>query len=517
MDNYKPVNFLFIILLAAFNQGCVLTEGNSTKAVLFVDKDKNDTHRVVQDKDEFYYGSNPVFIATDSKFSISLNKIFPGWIKQNKNVDDKNSGISYHTKNHLRGKELWLLTTIKSIDVSDPLEVNSKVYFKASNVKFDSESFSLVPIDTDERNIFTHESDSSYRVSFQLYEVDGVSLKREILKITQNPGVIGAVLALGTTLKSTVGAIAGDVIVNKFKEFTNEPLAFERLLLKLGATEEFNGQFTVLRSGSFEEMNGNSNDKSLITNKYALIDLYKDKLDSINPQSFNTKEKYINELINVRSCVYKFKGGLKNKQDDAKKGKEPAACNPYKQTAFLEFNVTYSRSERLFFDEEQKKYTLTGILQDINNKEHELEKNKTRYETLKVYGSEKDKLTKEKNNLEAELKSILNGIDTQKKLQTQQIDRLNKYSISIDEGKNESADLEKERKESNSKLNNINDEIEEFEAKQKEIVSKIHIINDIIQLTKEEKENILKITFETISSDKDKLQELRNHLKLKND
>ena len=268
---------VFILVLFSI-AGCEsLSNRHATRALLLTEKPPTGekvTHQEFSLKHPKYgkfYSGNPIFIHNNTKFSIKIDEISAGWIYK-KSPDNSQSAengygdlslpnydpdiTSHEDFNHFRGIDLWLLTTISSLNPNDPLETKSKRYFKATNVKFDSQSYSFLPIDSDERYVFTHESDLSYRIKFQLYSVKGFAVKRELSKIASNPGVWGVGSAVLTTLKNTFGSIAGDVIASTWNEKVSEDLAMERFLLSAGATEELHANLVVIRRESFESRGG---------------------------------------------------------------------------------------------------------------------------------------------------------------------------------------------------------------------------------------------------------------------
>lgn len=263
---------------------------------------------MVQGKKQYF--GNPVFIHNNTKFSIRLDEIGAGWLyrelgtaesrqaHQNENFYLPNVDrhpISRNDFHHFRGRELWLLATISSLNSNDPLETKSKRYFKASNVKFDAQSYALLPLDADEKFIFTHESDMSYRVKLQLYSINNFELKKELAKISKNPGLIGVGEAILSTLKNTVGSIAGDLIESTWNDKIDEGLALERFLLSIDAIEEFNGEILVLRANDFNHRKTD-------------IAFSKETLQSIreNIEDENAK-KTLNDIIeNDKDGIYYF-------------------------------------------------------------------------------------------------------------------------------------------------------------------------------------------------------------------
>jgi hypothetical protein len=275
---------LFAVILASLLvSSCASYLQNSTKAVLFKAPEKPQTglqrYQMQTDKQGYFFGSNPVFISSDSKFSIRINAVHPSWIAppnrplgaEGVSSISQDDGLSQSIFEHIRGKELRLLTTVEALDTSDPLETNSKRYFKATNVKFDAQSYMLVPLDSSERYVFTHESDTSYRVKFQLFEVDNLGLKKALVRVSRNPGIAGVLEDIFKTATNTLGALAGDIVTEEFQRVRTEELALERLLMQSGASEEFHGTILVLRDDDFVTKYGNMSVKTeFSTTKEAL-------------------------------------------------------------------------------------------------------------------------------------------------------------------------------------------------------------------------------------------------------
>lgn len=265
------------------------------------DKKLGKSYILPQQPGSFQYFGNPIFIHNDTKFSIRIDEIGAGWLYREppkdsfKNVEDFNfqkidgDPISKAEFDHFRGRELWILTTISSLNPNDPLETKSKRYFKATNVKFDAQSYALVPLDSDERFIFTHESDMSYRIKIQLYSINNFELKKELAKIAKNPGVIGIGKALVTTLKNTVGAVAGDVIESTLNDKAGEGLALERFLLSVDAVEEFSGEALVLRSEDFDQR------KASVILQKSILNSINTNIDKTNKD--NSNKSLIDEII----------------------------------------------------------------------------------------------------------------------------------------------------------------------------------------------------------------------------
>lgn len=209
------------------------------------------------------FSGNPIYVDNNSVFEIRIDEIMPGWIHQgviqnmplekhnetSECTEDNNDGKPcYYTSwtdeiaDQLYGKELWIVSKIESISNNDILERNSKVYFNATNVKLNSFSFKPIPLDVDELNLFSHSSDSAYRLTIKVYEVQGFSIKKEALKAyDSNPGISGLLVSGWEVIKNTVGALAGELIENQWKTKSKEDQFIERLLLENGAEIEFQG------------------------------------------------------------------------------------------------------------------------------------------------------------------------------------------------------------------------------------------------------------------------------------
>lgn len=231
-------------------------------------------------------GNNPVYVSSDAIFSIGIEHIQPGWIhngeKQPTLNDSKYRGFKKGLTSHLMGKELWLLTKIESLNNEDILERNIKTYYKTSNVKLNSESFSKIALDVSEKDVFTHGADSQYRVTFKLYEVDAFELKKAAaMAYDKSPGIAGVLLTAGQAITSTLGAVAGSIVTDLWSSARKEQLFIERLLLSNDATLEFQGSVIVLRKD-----NVLSATAPIKSHEYILYDKFK---------SENWNTKYINK------------------------------------------------------------------------------------------------------------------------------------------------------------------------------------------------------------------------------
>lgn len=373
---------IFVLLLCT---GCASSYQNSTKAVLFKAQPKQQSdYSLPKNAGQFPLASNPVYVSDESKFSIRINAIHPSWIRPTESpnsVDFQSlSGeISPNYFEHIRGKQLWLLTTIQSLDTSDPLETNSKKYFKATNVKLDSQSHALVPLDSSERYVFTHESDSSYRIQFQLYEVNDLALKSELVRASRNPGVVGVLDDILETSKNLLGAVAGEVVEERFSQFKEEDLAIERLLLQAGASEEFNGTLIVVRDDDFRTKYGDNvidltdtdiqalgdtdpTIKNLLTsdsvpiqyveNQYLLVDTFK-CLSQYRNYDFSDPSKYDIAASTLESMQYHFDSSdtdlviVNGESRTPKQQNMSTGCESLRANSFIQFSVGESHSPRL--------------------------------------------------------------------------------------------------------------------------------------------------------------------------
>lgn len=270
------INYLAIFLLSSVCTigGCA-SNVDSSRAFLYEEQpcvekcDVSDdltipeSFSLVKDVNNLVFSSNPIHIAENSKFSIDFQRINPGWIHSGKKRKKEKSRsleevvatskITSTEENHLKGKEMWILTTIRSLDVTDPLESNSKIYYKASSIKLDAESFTNIPIDISESRVFTHSSDSSYRLDVRLLEVDNIKIKQELKRFQGSGGFEGILMAFYKTAKKLTGAIAGNFIDTRLTQAASQPLAFERLLLNAGSTVEFQASVIISRRGKFKD------------------------------------------------------------------------------------------------------------------------------------------------------------------------------------------------------------------------------------------------------------------------
>ena len=293
--------FILLLIMIVVLTSCTPYKINASRAHLFTKnceiESKDSNCQLFQisksDKNEFpYFSGNPVFVSHDSKFSIELKEIRPPLLSyyttfdsSYKLIDDigetifrkkygplSSKEIEYNTRN----KQLWLLTTIRSQSVDDPLEANSKTYVKSTQVKWDSGSHLLVPLDKKEKIVFTHDADSSYRILFQLMEVNSLEVKKQLAILRNQTGLTNLVeTGYRTVLELFNTAVGKDLILDKIDGILKNDTAFQRFLLSIGATVEFVGEFTVLRKDkSFSE---EFSSKLVKNEEFYLIDGFRKK------------------------------------------------------------------------------------------------------------------------------------------------------------------------------------------------------------------------------------------------
>ena len=256
---------LAVLAIALAGSGCV--NHQFTEAILFEQTGRaSESFRPVgirsPDGPGGLFSNNPIFIASNAKFSVEIDRIATSWIHQHlsdavPNLDSavvRERGIPRAARDHVFGRELWLLVTITSLDRTDPLETNSNHYFKATSIKYDVASQSFLPLDVSERVVFTHDADGPYRITFQLYDVEDIAFKKAIGDLRDEPGLADFLASVGTTLSRTVGGLAGSAISRRWSEYADEQLGLERLLVRAGAEEEFRGSITLYRKDDFESM-----------------------------------------------------------------------------------------------------------------------------------------------------------------------------------------------------------------------------------------------------------------------
>lgn len=273
----RSLTLTWVFVLTSLLAGCATDR--SYRAVL-LDQENPDRYDVIEDGTGRYISGNPIFIGKDTQFSIRMNAVSPGWISQRfapssalKREDSASTDSTSAMRDHFKSKELWILTRIKSVSPADILETRSKQYFKASNVKFQTEAFALIPLDEAERVVFSHLSDSAYRITIEVFEIDSFRLKQEIAMAGQNPGVSQVLLDAAGTVTNILGAAVGDHVVSRLKSLADQPFAMERMLLEIGATREFSGEILVQRdTRAFSELYPG---ESFMSQNYFLVDWIK--------------------------------------------------------------------------------------------------------------------------------------------------------------------------------------------------------------------------------------------------
>lgn len=262
-----------------------------------------------------YSTGNPIYVAPESDFEIRIAGINPGWVHQGERPDsvtENRKKWPHTTADQLTGKELWLLTTVQSQDPEDPFGLKSKTYVSSTNIKYDSTSFGVVPLSAKERSVFKHEADMAYLVSFKLYEVDYLELKRLVAESNRTEGGIGdlAITAL-SNLKGTLGSLIGDRTTSFFKRAKADPLSFERLLLSIGGELEFVGDILVLPS-SETLSEGVDAVKPPETRNYVLFDYYKSQpladvpTGEPYPELYKDRDTYESKLKAERTATLSF-------------------------------------------------------------------------------------------------------------------------------------------------------------------------------------------------------------------
>ncbi|AOT06984.1 hypothetical protein [Pseudoalteromonas luteoviolacea] len=301
-----------LIVICCFLFGCSHTN-HSIQATLYKETSTDsDTYDFIQ------FSGNPIFVDSNSVFEVRIEEIMPGWIHQgvvqnapleqhNQNPDcddsddsdDSDDGPCFYNSwddniaDQLYGKELWIVSKIESINKNDILERNSKVYFNATNVKLNSFSFKPIPLDIEELNLFSHSSDSAYRLTIKVYEVQGFNIKKEALKAyDNNPGISGLLISGWEVIKNTFGALVGEVIENQWKERKEEEQFIERLLLENGAVIEFQGVMQILRKKDELRKTGPVGK----IEQYLLYDPYKSADFNSSFSSINTYQAALAEL-----------------------------------------------------------------------------------------------------------------------------------------------------------------------------------------------------------------------------
>ncbi|HIJ85467.1 MAG TPA: hypothetical protein HPQ00_14850, partial [Magnetococcales bacterium] len=271
----------------------------------------------------------------DMEFSIWLENINPGWIHagddwqqpdpEERDWNEIRGGTSRLLRevkpaDHLRGKELWLVTRVDALGDNDPLRRKTKLYYKASQVKFNSESNRLVPLDHHEAKIFSHLGDTSYEISLRLYEVDSFQFKRTIAGIyDKTPGIVGILKTATDAVGGVVGASIGTALMGYLKPQVEDPnaLLVERILLESFASTELTGKIIVLPKDPLVRdglANGVPDGTKPEESEYVLYDYFKSSAalksgseclkEGTNPLAsfgYSNRDTYLKN----QECVYK--------------------------------------------------------------------------------------------------------------------------------------------------------------------------------------------------------------------
>ena len=271
---------------------------HSSRAILYKDMDgttkkfdivtNEEDDRPVSEK---LVSGNPVYIPSGKVFDLFINEVRPGWIhlppvRPGETAFTKpaldNKKWSLTQEEFLLGREVWLVVEITQTNSADPLELTSGKYIAASNVKLDMLSHGAVPLSQTEKKVFHLDQDSSYRMVFKLFEVNGLAFKRAIAKVYNNPGLYGITTAAIDTVKQVFTTIVGPTLFHSDEKGT---LLLEQALLESDATIEFLGTVNVLRSAK-----GNCDDKT----DFMLYDAVKSDFYRVNKcvTPFSNQETY---------------------------------------------------------------------------------------------------------------------------------------------------------------------------------------------------------------------------------
>ena len=303
---------LAALVVALAGSGCVSHQ--YTDAILFEKTSDTEFTPVGVEVVDGLYSNNPIFIAKNAKFSVEIDHIVTSWIHQHlsDSVPDlepssvRERGIARAAREHLLGRKLWLLVTITSLPPNDSLETSSNQYFKATSIKYNVASQSFLPLDLGEIEIFTHDADDSYRITFQLYDVKDIEFKKAMGELRNEPGFTDFVIGVGKTLGTAVGGLAGSAITRRWSEYAEEPLALERVLLRAGADEEFRGSITLYRKDDFESMYPGW---LALEHEYVLADIFESCPEQAKIPS---KEDYEEKIEDIEGLKLNEKGDLKD-------------------------------------------------------------------------------------------------------------------------------------------------------------------------------------------------------------
>jgi hypothetical protein len=328
-------------------------------------------YHIVENHQSFPFSNNPVIIAADSKFSVSLKTVFVGSINDNSpSVTerlDNSFGSNPADRHHFHDKQLWLLSTVTALTPGDVLESSSKHYFRATNIKWQSGAFELLPLDAAENRVFTHTSDASYRIRFQLYEVDDLEFKKLLKQIASDPGIEGLLKALGATgiglVRGVLGNTTADLIerenhTDEASETGTGPGRFERALLRAGASETFRGEILLVRDPrSFDELYKSSGPQ-LVEANYLLADV----LNGVSKPAGTSLKTYLSEDSNglVQLQLSRYCPIAKNNPpSETNIGKPPPG-------GFMQITVGESQSATALASTVEGGRTLVGLQSQID-------------------------------------------------------------------------------------------------------------------------------------------------------
>lgn len=164
---------------------------------------------------------------------------------------------------------------IETLSTGDVLERSKKTYFKSSNIKLQSASFLPIALDIAEKDVFAHEADSSYRITFQLYEVDGLALKRVISNAYGTPGFSDLFTGMLSHLNGGLKLLSGSLFHEALGGAADDKSVLERVLLKAGASLEFKGSVLIVRAAAASPQNGADASAAEIKQEYLLYDKLK--------------------------------------------------------------------------------------------------------------------------------------------------------------------------------------------------------------------------------------------------
>ena len=297
---------LLIIVIATLLLLSACTSKHTSRAILY----KEDNHGIYSlvmttgkpdnPMNGRLIGGNPIFLPANSVYDLTLEELRPGWFHlPNKRIstsafsmpqlDTKDWDLAQ--EEYLQGREIWLVTEITQLNPSDPLELSSGRYISASNVKLDMISFGAIPLSKDEKKVFHIDRSSNYRISFKVYEVNGIAFKQALAKIYNNPGLVGIANSSFDTVKQIFVSIVGPTVFHTDDKGT---LLIEQALLESDGSLEFKGTINVLRT-----------DAEKADTEFLLYDVVKSDPFRTNKcvEKFNDSASYDNALATfLQNC-----------------------------------------------------------------------------------------------------------------------------------------------------------------------------------------------------------------------